>query len=366
MSYLTDFRISADADATCGYVKIKDTSSYPIQTTLTRSNIAIALFWSSDEFVTIMGYDVSNTTEWWIDIQNMIATQLKAWVVNLWSATGTYNAGTLGKIVYHDGLFYYQSLAVPSGTPGSVGTTGWSLIALTETDPVGGGTIDTSLDIYNIFVDSIVTKSQDVGWQNLSIYTDCPPYTIEKEECHLHTITDNSASTITVSAVYLKRWDAVLLDDELEFESGALSIDLSIYDDGDDGVYTVEIWGQETGDTEDLLKAEIVIFDFCDTEACYKNLFKYIICKCNDPCDEECQEQYDIYERRYDLNLIWGLYHQIERYVYYDRFKYMGILTVNEERETFLSQVGRMIDKLKIIVNRCGKCTDDATNDITC
>ena len=359
-----NFRIFADPDQDCTYIFIEDLTIYPYET-LERSDLGVALFYTSDLYTSIDGYDIYNNTDWSIPSTNKTLITIKAFVTDIWSGTATYNSSTEYKIVWHDGYFYYQSAAIPSGEPGAFGTTGWGLIAIGETNPLDG-TFTTGLDIYDLFVYSIVTEDQDYTWSEINVETNCPAYSITKTACHKHTITDNSGATITVGEVKLYRYDGTLLDDELVFSGGEINIDLEDYTDGDDGVYYVEIWGQESTDTSDELKAQLLIYDLCDAETCYKNLFKYVICKCNDPCDEDCEDTYNIAQRRYDMNLIWGMYKQIEEYITVDKFQYMGMGSIDETRENYVAQVGRMEDKLKVITNRCGLCNSAESNDITC
>jgi hypothetical protein len=368
MGYTSEFKLGADPDRDCGFIYISDLSTYPISSPAReRNELGIALFWSIDEYTNIRGCDLSNSEEWYISTENNYTFNIKGCIVDIWSSSTTYNAGTQWKIVWFENYFYIQSVANPSGQPGASGTTGWSLIQIGETDPVGGGTIDDYKDIYDLFEYSLNDQSQNIGWSTINVGINCLLYTLEKTDCHQWNVHDNTSGGVTVSKIQLRTYDNVLLDDELLFVDNVLSINLENYEGGDDGVYVIEIYGSEVGDLENSLKAELVIYDLCDSEECYKQLFRYIICKCNDPCDDsDCEDQYNIQEKRYDMNMIWGLYTLIEKYIFLDRYKYLGILTINSQREDFITTVGQMVDKLKIITERCGNCTEDSNNDITC
>lgn len=202
-------------------------------------------------------------------------------------------------------------------------------------------------------------------------------FTLTKTACHQWKVTVEDTSIFV--PMHLYTYNDVLLDDELLLQDGELEIDLSDYDPGDDGVYYLEVVSaQAYTDPEDPggeIPAEmhaipavyyLCIYDFCDTEACYKALFKYVLCKCNDPCDEECMTKYKIAEKRNDLELIYALYMTIDRLVYYERAKYEGAMTIDTERSALMSQVGRAVEKLKVVVNRCGMCEDEELEDITC
>lgn len=361
-------RISADADKDCGSIYLKDVTEYPIYTAKTRALLGYALFWSIDDFVNVLGYDIGNGEDWYADSDENSAFQIRVYAANLWDNGDTYDGTTYRKIVWHSIGFYMQTTnGAVTSEPGTVaGGSDWQLLALTETNPLGG-TIDDGDDLYAVWEEGFLTQGQDEGISNLYITTNCPLFTLEKQSCHNWRVNDNSGSTITVGSVILKKYEGTVLDDELSFSSNIADIDLGNYVGGDDGVFIVEVWGQLASESEDTLKAELVIYDFCDAWTCYMELVRWNMCKCADPCDkEDCEEQYDITERRYDMNSIFGMLGTIERYVYRDRWEYIGVLSIEDDRDTLISRIGQMVEKLSIIVNRCGKCTTDATNDLTC
>lgn len=367
MAYLPDFKLAANADRECGYINVTDETVYPLSTK-NRNELGIALFWSKDAFATTEGVDLGNAEEWMFSADNGQSYDIKGYVVDYWDSGATYDASTLWKIVWYRDKFYIQSSATPDPAPiPNVGGTGWDQIEIGGNDPVGGGTIDDYDEILAIFEKSLNTESQDYGWNITHEATRCSLYFSEKQACHQWLISDNTGGTITHSAILLKRYDGTLLSDELTFTGGQFVIDTTRYEDGDDGVYIVEFYGRESGESEDEIKASLLIFDLCDAEACFKELFRFVICKCDNPCEnEDCEEQYQISEKRYEMNSIHGLYKTIERYVFVDKFQYMGILSIDETRHSFITTVGKMIDKLKSITERCGKCSDDSSNDITC
>lgn len=189
-------------------------------------------------------------------------------------------------------------------------------------------------------------------------------FTLEKQSCHNWKITNDDEKTI--ASVKLYTYLDVLLDDELEFDAqDECNINLEDYEDGDDGVFYVQIY-YVLEDEKKIQMRTVCIYDLCDAENCYKALFKYVLCKCNDPCDADCNELYDMETKRQDLELIFALYTTLEQMVYYEKTRYYNIYTVDTSRKSFISQVGRMIEKLGVVVNRCGMCTDETVEDITC
>lgn len=192
-------------------------------------------------------------------------------------------------------------------------------------------------------------------------------WTQTKTACHQHHIQGIHGGTETISSVKLYRYDDVLLDDELEFVATTnliydLTVNLEDYDDGDDGAYYLEVVYNDGTDHTSIF----CIYDLCDAETCYNRLFKYLMCRCQDPCDDECDKKYDLEKKRVELMMLYGLYTTIERLVYYDRSVNYSIYTMTSTRNTFFSQIGRMMDKLKVVSARCGACSDSDVLDITC
>lgn len=187
-------------------------------------------------------------------------------------------------------------------------------------------------------------------------------FTLAKSSCHNWLLTNDDE--VTVLTVKLYTYLDVLLDDELEFDDqDECAINLEDYDGGDDGVFYVQIAYDDSGLTR---YAYACIYDLCDAESCYKSLFKFVLCKCNDPCDQDCQDLYDMEQKRMDLELIYALYTTIERLVYYDKYRYYGSDVLSASRKANMAQIGRAIEKLAVVVNRCGMCIDEVVEDITC
>jgi hypothetical protein len=186
-------------------------------------------------------------------------------------------------------------------------------------------------------------------------------FTLSKTGCHTWKLSTDDA--MTTAYIKLYTYMDVLLNDELVFNSSnECSIDLDIYDGGGDGAYYIQLTSTDIRPVYTYL----CIYDFCDAENCYKALFKYVLCKCTDPCDEDCIEKYQLEQKRLDLELIFALYTDIERNVYNERYKYYGITSINDSRRTLMSQIGRAITKLSVVVDRCGMCSDEVVEDLTC
>ena len=185
-------------------------------------------------------------------------------------------------------------------------------------------------------------------------------FTLEKQSCHNWKLYNDDV--VTVVSVRLYTYLDVLLDDELAFTNDELTINLEDYEGGDDGAYYIEI---RHGSTK-IIRSTVCFYDLCSAENCYKSLFKFVLCKCEDPCDESCEELYNMEQKRLDPELIFALYTSLEQMIYYERSIYYGVYTVSTSRKSLMSQIGRMIEKLNVVVNRCGACDDEVVEDITC
>lgn len=154
--------------------------------------------------------------------------------------------------------------------------------------------------------------------------------------------------------------DVYLLDHQLEtlqalsFDDDEIDVGL---DDYGDGVYVIKVI--KTSTTIEYVS----VVDFSDAYACYKALFKYIICSCDDPCNE-CDE--DLRAREYDMNSIMALVEVLKEMIYLERSQYYGIYSMDNRRSEMYDEMGVMIDKLRIITERCGLCDEGSSNVIDC
>ena len=360
MSYLSAFKISVSPSVDCSYVYVNDVSTYPVGGSA-RTEVGIAIFWSVDDFSNVAGMNIVNNYDWYFDTINGSTYTIHAFMVPIWDSGETYDGTTNGMIVWHEGYFYMQTNSGPTGEPGAYGGSGWDLLAVGETNPLpAGGTLDED-SLYTAFKTRLIDDVFNLGYTEAFTEIDCAAFTVTKTACYEHTITN--VNSYTVTEVKLYKYTGELLDDELVFSSGAISIDLEDYDGGDDGVFIVEITYSLSGARK---IAQVPIFEFCGLQECYKAAFKYIQCKCTDPCDSDCLEQEGVEQRRNDAVLLFGLYHQILNQIQIDRLQYAGVMFIDDDRNDYISEVGRNIEKAAEIVARCGLCTDDDTNTVTC
>jgi hypothetical protein len=140
----------------------------------------------------------------------------------------------------------------------------------------------------------------------------------------------------------------------LPFDSSRVDVDLVGYGDG---MYVIQVRRQSGA------VAYVVIADFSDAYSCYKALFRYILCRCSDPC-QDCDE--DMKARMYDMNSIMALVETLREMVLLEKAQYAGIYSMSVARRSMVDEMGAMMDKLHVITSRCGLCSGSETNCIEC
>lgn len=154
-----------------------------------------------------------------------------------------------------------------------------------------------------------------------------------------HQFTITWLSTGTISAFSLRDYNGVVV----EYDSGLAVTELDFVLT-QDGVYYVEM-GLSDGSTH---YAEI--YDFTDTEKCYLDLMKSILCDCIDCHD--CPGKN--YERALNYANTYSLLRDI---VYADQSQLIGLISTDVLRQKYIKSIGLLVDKLRILSNEC-TCND--------
>ena len=348
MGYIGDLiKIEVSKASDCSYLIVEDITSYPQilgAVSKDREDLGIALFWTDDNWSSSDG-DLSNinqSSSWIITSDNNKTYDIKAFVVPVWDEAITYDDDDIvHKTGDNEGFYINDGVGgTTTQIPGVQysPTTAWSL--LDEED-------------YATFNIQLCVGSGDYGYVTCSETTDCNLFYSRRTGCHEYTITNNSAS-LTVNSITLVDYDDIVVQSGLSFSGTTLDITIE-----EDGVYILRINYDDNDGNEQ--KIDLPIFDMCDTETCVKALIRYVLCMCDDPCDFDCSN--GIQKRRDEINKIIALYFAIMGYIYTDTTKYMGAIKFTDTREDYMQQVGRMVEQLKIISERCGLCEDTDNND---
>jgi hypothetical protein len=316
MTPLISLAVSQDG----GYVEVTDISTDKV------SGSASILFWSTD-FSSSANMDTSNPSSgiWNVpvsnrNIYNFFVGWIYAWVNTLDIEIQQY------QIVEYNGIFFIKTTAGtinPStqDTNPLLDATDFSPLvvgqSVTFEDERGLMSSLTSLDIYNIVYNSLVTQGLQIGQATGVINVNASPFTLDNPSCHEWHLTNNS--TATIDSVSLLDYKGDLIR-ELSMMGTTCIISLDT-----DGVYKVLI-EFNSGDSTIL-----EITDLCQAKKCYLKLFKESLCDCPG-CDKR-----DVQDK---VNVIMNLIYCIET---------MTDMDDNPD-------LGLQIAKLNLIINRCGVC----------
>ena len=350
MSYIGNLiKIEVSKASDCSYIIVEDVTSYPQPlggVSKSRDDIGLALFYSKDNWSTSDG-DLSNPTKdspWIFPTTNNNTYDIGVFVVPVWE-DGSYADNY---IVYSS---RFNKFYINDSGDSTTQTPGYNY------SPINGGNewTELTIDDYSTFETYLGSAAGDYGYTLGSEVTDCNRFYSQRTGCHEYTIVDNSGG-LTVNSITLIDYDEVTIQSGLSFSGGTLDITIE-----EDGVYILNINYNDNNGDEQLM--QLPIFDMCDTEICIKAMIRYVLCKCDDPCDENCNEENDIERKRDEINRIIAMYFPIMGYIYTDTAKYLGAMDFSDARSDFMQQVGRMVEQIKVMTERCGLCEDTDNND---
>ena len=195
---------------------------------------------------------------------------------------------------------------------------------------------------------------------------ECEDFTITRTGCASFLIDDNVAVGYerTVDIYAFGEYPDGTPEETFTMDTGEaqLPLDLTTYTDG---VYMVKITYTIL---TDVYTYWYVVYKLCDLISCLKLLINGILCREWDPCCEECDAAtIESYRRkRLEINKMIAMAGIIFANVHSDLSSYLGISSeIESDRLNLISLTSAMIDKMVIIVERCGEC-DGATEESGC
>lgn len=351
-------------DVATQQVTATDSSTYGItwrDETFLQTALSRALFWSTDDFSSNADSDLTDPGdyEWTFAAITPNTYSVKAYFILAYDAglTKIYLppwtiASSGGKIyIFNPTSDEVQTFATSNPATDS----DWKELAVGKAlnmTAYGGSNYAslTDIDIYNIFELSY-DKACIPGYATAEVTTSDQEYTVTKTDCNEWEI-EYLYGTKTFDTVLLLDYNGDTLE-TLTPDGYTINVDLTNYGDG---AYIVKITY-----TDDSI-AYVTIYEICEAQACYKQLVKYLLCSCNDPCDD-CD---DNLSRMADLNSLLTLFEALKEMIYLERYQYLGVYDLTDTRDEMVTEIGTMIDKLIIITDRCGLCDEDDDNTITC
>ena len=350
-----------------GYLGITDITTY---TTGQRDLTAIQMFWSSDSFAADVNLDQSNADSWNVPASAQLTYTAYGAYSYVFDPSNNVNL-TAWAITFYGGYFYIK-YTVGTINPSTAALTppqdptNWALLAVgqaVDLTNIGGSNYAslTKADIYAITVES-ATQTLPTTTTNASVtFIDQDAFVLSKQDCEKWDVAVNI--NCTIARTLLLDYDGTALESDFVVDGTTIHVDLSAYGDGS---YTLEIdYILPSGDLNiptTWMVVTIPILETCNANACYTKLFKYTLCKCDDPCDP-CE---DLTSKQRDMLTIRELVTSINQMVNLQHSQYVGLYPITQSESDLLTDIGQMIDKLKIVTDRCGLCGKTDSNDITC
>lgn len=332
-------------------LSVKDITEYgdPL-----KENVALIVGWSKDDFNADTNIDFTNPDpgQWEEMITNGHTFNVFMTACNVYSATLDADIPYQG-IIYDRGMFYIRfanSTVHPSNessdllwpaedkscyAPLKVGIT------------VTFGIRNTTFTIEQIR-QFIIVNGKSLGTVTGIVVSDATTCFLEKLYCHVWRVRNNSPmSIVLVNLLDYKRTTLVSYQ-------GADEVSLDIEPFGD-GFYIVQV-------VYDDSFIEYAFLDFCDAYNCYEGLFKYSLCGSEDPCSagSDCDDKTRVIKQ--DMNAIREIITTITLMAKFNLSQQMGIFGVLDSYDDFIIKVGMLIEKLKVITDRCGVCNGETLN----
>ena len=345
-----------------GYLGITDITTY---TAGQRNLTGIQVFWSSDAFAADVNFDQSNSDNWQVPAAAQQTYTVQGFYSYTWDVLNNVSVGPFG-IVLYNGYFYIKKTAGtlnPSTAPldPMLDGTNWTPFVLGKAcnlSAIGGSnyTALTEADMYAV----CVLSTQQVGTTTATVASvtliDQDAFVLTKQDCESWQVEININCTL-INAELID-YDGTVLVSNIAPSGTIIPIDLSSFGDGS---YTVKITYDDPI-SQVTTWVMIPILEVCNANACYDLLFKYVLCKCDDPCDP-CE---NLYTKWHDLLLIRELVTSINQMVDLQHSQFVGLYPITQSEGDLLTDIGQMIDKLKLVTDRCGLCTDAENLTLNC
>jgi hypothetical protein len=345
------FKLVSDITTECGILTVENVTDYstidiekPDQPIATESDFVAVYFFYENDVLKEVNFDNTNPTQF--EVINNHSYKVIGYLIPVWWYV-EYVPGSIwqaGCIVYNQGKLYFcDSAPTDSIEP---------YINANTSDPDWFDISEMSISDLKDRIDLMMLEGAPYIYdaQILEV-VDCPDYKIVKQSCNIHRIYDNSGVISTKIVRVLDYEQNLLISTSIPEGVGYVDIDLS---DTGDGVYIVEI-----EDEYDIAHYD-VIYEFCSLENCVWFTIDKILCS-NDPCQEICNpcSPEVIYRQEKDrltLNKLIATFGSLMAHIHIERIKYMGIFTLDLERQAFVTKIAMELIKIKKLTIQCGMC----------
>ena len=345
---------------------IRDLSDYDDDDSTKNRSVMV---WVTDrEENTLETYDFGTTApmidhpfwELFVTEKNLYKVTLafaRTWVDGVWDA---------GSIVQYDGNFYVADTSISLGDPAPDVNNDWSVITGTLTDYAKLENAATRVSTYPIYKASVFFYAYDFS----SAQSDT--FNLDRLECYKYRCTmEGSTFGYDAMTINLYTYDSYFNGGSASNTYVNTGSDISVdFEVDDDGLYIVEVYPM-VWDGSEYVQATtatyFILYEFCTLHSCMMTIIKDVLCNeedtCCDSCDQDIVKQNS--RKRAELNKAVSLYGLMLMYINLETVTYMGVFTIDDTREGYVTQVKNIYDKLVEIAQRCGDC-DTETETTGC
>lgn len=333
----------------CGVIRVLDLTAWTGVAPSKRSDYGLALFVSSGPWggpliddptladVTNPGDDTL-AAEWEVVSENLKQYEVKVFMVPVYDEAETYNAAD-NDLTFINGIFYQANAA---GLTGAFDSSKWVALDNTSKAAFTTAVADSNSNVYGM-VDSAEMR------------TECSPLSLVKTACRAYNLVgdglDFDGATITLTSIETGQ---DILSEEIDSSTSVYPLSVEA-----DGVYKLVL------ETSDGLLYELPIYEWCGMRSCLEGLIRSVLCQCDDICSDSGCDQSVVDTYRVEINRIISLYYPLMGMIKADLTQYYGFFVIDETREAFMSQISDMIARLRVVVDRCGICSDESTTSTT-
>lgn len=319
-----------------GGLYLMDKTIYPIEINsvlYTRAEIAIAMIYSYDDFVTkhvVLGNSLGN-----IVASNTDIGKFRLYIIPLFSA-GPY---ALRQVVCKDDIFYVSAIDNNMTVP-TVTNDKWV--------PLTTGNAENHLE---------VSIGAGNPFKRIDLICDIPelePFRLKKLENNTYEVVNSFPDINSINEIALYDYEGAAIE-----MAGGIIVP-------DDGVYKLvisynssvaqeeEAGGGDDNSTRSFVSSQYatLIITHVDTiECCYKKMIQSLYCKGSDYCiDGDCFAQR---ERTFKINELSNLYFMLFHNMAVNRMKFYYLLDDSAEKQKYVQEVGRILKIAKIIRDSC-------------
>jgi hypothetical protein len=351
-----NFQIGAYVCPTDCKIHIQDNSQYPIDSVYPKTYYSVALFYTSDWFVSDFRMNLTEPSNYsWIETVNTLPLSGTVYIEAYWVRNWEHSLGwNQGDICQYNGNFYYVVAGggvAPFAIPPDLNAS-WIIF---DSNVSAAAT-------YNFF--TLALGGGNVWYDDVTVNKTCNNISLTQTSCLTYNVCNNTGSIqyFSITDVNGTLITNVTLDSNAipQYDGNNVLIGYLI-DSGDCSVATFTTAGVyilNYGSVITELDFGIVIFELCTYWDCYLSLIKQVLCDDFDPCCVQCDEatkrKHELF--RFALNKMEALMFTLNQKVSYDALKYMNVIAVPEDRILLLEEINDIIGVLDDLIVRCGLC----------